>query len=76
MTEIEERILYVGEHVSWDAQWAHALTLFKRGASVTIHDHGADDRCRLNGAHCKCGTLTDGDEGPTLKLFTSNEVVN
>lgn len=72
----EERVLYVGPRISWDAQWSHAVKLYEQGVSVTIHDHASDDRCRLNGARCKCGTLTDGTDGPTLELFTANEVDN
>lgn len=74
MSEQGERTLYVGDHVSWEAQWSHALKLFNDGVSVTIHDHGADNRCRLDGARTRCGVLTDGDDGPTLKLFHLNEV--
>lgn len=74
--ETETRTLYVGDHVSWDAQWSRAVKLYGDGVSVTIHDHAPDDRCRLDGARCKCGTLTDGGDGPTLDLFTSNEVDN
>lgn len=69
MTENQdERILWVGPQISWDAQWAHAVDLLHLGYSVWIHDHAPDDRCRLDGARCKCGRLTSGDDGPTLDL--------
>jgi hypothetical protein len=76
VTEKSKRVLYVGPMVSWEAQWRHAVNLFLGGNEVTIHDHGADDRCRLDGARCKCGTLTETGEEPTLKLFTLNKIDN
>jgi len=76
VSEQDERTLYVGEHVSWEAQWSHAVALFNKGSSVMIHDHAADDRCRADGAHCRCGRLTEGTDGPTLTLISDNETDN
>jgi hypothetical protein len=71
-----DRVLYVGDRVSWDTQWAHAVNLFNEGYTVWIHDHQTGERCRLDGARSKCGQLkqlTDGDDGPTLVLVARNE---
>jgi hypothetical protein len=74
MPEPINRTLYVGDHVSWDAQWDHALKLFSEGNSVEIHDHGVGDRCRLNGARSRCGRLTEGTDGATLELLSVKEL--
>lgn len=76
MSETNTRTIYVGPGISWEAMWEHAVKRFNDGESVTIHDHALDDRCRLDGARCKCGTLTWGEDTPTLVLFTPNDVDN
>lgn len=72
----EERTLYVGPKISWEAQWEHAVRLFKNGCSVWIHDHSADGRCRSDGAHCRCGRLTQGPKGPILDLLLPDALEN
>jgi|1185.fasta_scaffold74476_2 hypothetical protein len=76
MPERINRTLYVGDHVSWDAQWDHAVKLFNEGNTVEIHHHGAEDRCRLDGASSRCGQLTQGTKGPTLDLLSPKDPDN
>jgi hypothetical protein len=66
----KEKVLYVNPDETWDSRWVHAVALYDTGYSVWLHDHAPDDRCRADGAHCKCGRLTPTDDGPTLDLIT------
>jgi len=72
----KEKVLYVGEGVSWDTEWNHAVDLYRLDYSVWIHDHAEDARCRLDGARCKCGRLTGTTDAPRLDLVTRHDVEN
>jgi hypothetical protein len=67
---MKEKILYVDNDSSWEARWSEAVALYSQHYAVWLHDHAPNDRCRADGARCKCGRLTEGSDGPTLDLIT------
>jgi hypothetical protein len=69
----EEKVIWVGQKESWETQWKFAVDLLRQGYSVWLHDHTPDDRCRKDGAHCRCGHLTLSDDTPTLDLVTPTD---
>jgi hypothetical protein len=69
-TKITGVTLYVHSDSTWEALWKEAIKLHEQGYTVWVHDHGPDDRCRADGARCRCGRLTQGSDGLTLDLIT------